>query len=242
MAKAPTHPHPVPSRSTPEGLPLHGGQFRLTWNKAGGGGEYSEGVGGSRPPPLRDISSPLSARRSTGKEQAAGRREGKGGEGRSRSRVAHILAVLGAVTALGLWVGPVLAQEPTPSDDEVNAIARGLYCPVCENVPLDVCPTQACEQWRATIREKLALGWTEDEIKAYFVAQYGDRVLASPPARGFNWLVYVLPPLVILAAGVFLWQTMRRWRVPIAEPGESAEPQEQDPYVQRMEEELRRRG
>ena len=34
----------------------------------------------------------------------------------------------------------VSAQQPTPSDDEVNAIARQLYCPVCENTPLDVCP------------------------------------------------------------------------------------------------------
>ena len=30
------------------------------------------------------------------------------------------------------------AQQPTPSDDQVNAIARQLYCPVCENTPLDV--------------------------------------------------------------------------------------------------------
>ena len=44
-------------------------------------------------------------------------------------------------------------QEPNvPSDDEVNAIARKMYCPVCENVPLDVCPTQACMEWRELIR------------------------------------------------------------------------------------------
>jgi cytochrome c-type biogenesis protein CcmH len=144
-----------------------------------------------------------------------------------------------------LWASifvPAAAQEPTPSDDEVNRIARGLYCPVCENVPLDVCPTQACEQWRATIREKLGQGWTEQQVKDYFVAQYGDRVLASPPARGFNWLVYVLPPLVILAAGVFLWQTMRRWRTPAAAPAAPDPEQAQDPYVERIEEELKRRG
>ena len=54
-----------------------------------------------------------------------------------------------------------LAQQPTPSDDEVNAIAKQLFCPVCENTPLDVCPTQACAQWRELIREKLAAGWSE---------------------------------------------------------------------------------
>ena len=90
---------------------------------------------------------------------------------------------------LGVWLllvlaisGNVLAQDPEPSDDEVNAIAKQLYCPVCENIPLDVCPTQACEQWRATIRDKLAIGWNEQQIKNYFVDQYGDRVLATPPS------------------------------------------------------------
>ena len=72
----------------------------------------------------------------------------------------------------------IYAQSSVPSDDEVNAIAKDLYCPVCENVPLDVCPTQACAQWRALIREKLIDGWSEQQIKQYFVDQYGDRVLA----------------------------------------------------------------
>ena len=161
---------------------------------------------------------------------------------RPRALVWAIAAGLIAVLAATVGPNPASAQEPTPSDDQVNAIAHQLYCPVCENVPLDVCPTQACEQWRATIREKLTLGWTEDQITAYFVAQYGDRVLATPPPHGLNWLVYVLPPLVFLGAGFFLWQTMRRWRAAAPPPQASDVPQEQDPYVQRMEEELRRRG
>jgi len=84
---------------------------------------------------------------------------------------------------------PGYAQtEPPVSDDEVNRLASELYCPACENVPLEVCPTKACAQWRELIREKLALGWNDEEIKAYFATQYGDQVLAVPPRRGFNWL------------------------------------------------------
>jgi cytochrome c-type biogenesis protein CcmH len=153
---------------------------------------------------------------------------------------------MAAVACVAAWIlllaAPAAAQEPTPSDDEVNAIARQLYCPVCENVPLDVCPTQACAQWRATIREKLTLGWTEAQIKDYFVAQYGDRVLAAPPARGLNWLVYLLPPLALAAAGVLLWQTMRRWQRAGKEAVTPSPTAEADPYVQRLEEELKRRG
>ncbi len=100
------------------------------------------------------------------------------------------------------------------TDDQVNAIAKQLYCPVCENIPLDVCATQACAQWRELIREKLAQGWSEEQIKQYFVDQYGDRVLATPPARGLNWLVYIIPPLAILAGIFILYSAFRAWRKP----------------------------
>ena len=40
------------------------------------------------------------------------------------------------------------AQGSDPTDDDVNAVAKQLYCPVCENIPLDACGTAACEQWR----------------------------------------------------------------------------------------------
>ena len=106
-----------------------------------------------------------------------------------------------------------------PTDDEVNAIAKQMFCPVCENTPLDVCPTQACAEWRELIREKLALGWTDDQIKQYFVEQFGDRVLASPPARGINWLVYIIPPLTFIAGAVILYRAFRSWKVERASAG-----------------------
>ncbi len=151
-----------------------------------------------------------------------------------------VLLLLGAMfVAL-----PGYAQEDQPTDDEVNAVAKGLYCPVCENVPLDVCPTQACRQWRDTIRDKLALGWSTEQIEDYFVAQYGDRVLASPPPRGLNWLVYVLPPIAFLAGGFILFRAMRSWQRP-APPNvriEGDSPPKNDPYLERLEEELLRRA
>ncbi len=136
--------------------------------------------------------------------------------------------------------GRVFAQGDPPTDDEVNAIASGLYCPVCENIPLDVCPTQACEQWRATIREKLELGWDKAQIEQYFVDQYGARVLATPPAEGLNWLVYVLPPIAFLAGAFVLWRAARTWRAAAPESAVDVEVGD-DPYLARIEEELQRR-
>jgi len=153
-----------------------------------------------------------------------------------------ILGILALLLLVTLLVPvPTAAQDNEPTDDDVNAIAKQLYCPVCENIPLDVCPTQACSQWRETIREKLADGWNEEQIKQYFVEQYGARVLATPPAKGINLLVYILPPAAFLIGVFILFRALRSWRqVSIqAEPVQPVQPE--DPYIVRLEEELRRR-
>lgn len=139
----------------------------------------------------------------------------------------------------GLAVGPASAQGGGPSADEVNAIAKNLYCPVCESVPLDVCPTLACQQWRQQIADKLAAGWTEEQILDFFVQQYGDRVLAAPPARGLNWLVYVLPPLAIFGGGWLLYRNLKQWRAAL--PEIAAPPGGESDYLQRLEDELEAR-
>ena len=67
-----------------------------------------------------------------------------------------------------LATATVFAQDSTPTDDEVNAIAKDLFCPVCENTPLDVCPTDACKEWREEIRGMLADGKTESGDQTAF--------------------------------------------------------------------------
>ena len=141
---------------------------------------------------------------------------------------------------------PVAGQQPqpTPSDDAVNQVARQLYCPVCENIPLDVCPTQACHDWRELIRQKLAQGWSEQQIKDYFAAQYGDRVLDEPPTRGLNWIVYLAPPAGLLVGAVIVWRVLATSRRKNGKPGQPA-PEAippappDDPYIARLEAELR---
>ncbi len=118
-----------------------------------------------------------------------------------------MILLLGAATAR--------AQDDTPpphevTDDEVNRIAEQLYCPVCENVPLDVCGTQACADWRDEIRAMLEQGRSEADIKAYFVERYGQRVLATPEARGINLFVWIAPILVVVGGGAVLVAALRR--------------------------------
>lgn len=139
----------------------------------------------------------------------------------------------------GFAATPASAQGPTPTDDEVNRIAKQLYCPVCESTPLDVCPTEACRQWRDLIRTMLSEGKTEAEIKQYFVEHYGARVLAEPPNRLVSYLV---PGIAILLGALLLARGFQMWLKPSTTETESAgnETQPADPYIARLEEELKK--
>lgn len=98
---------------------------------------------------------------------------------------------------------PLLAQqEParTVTDDEVNAIAARLFCPVCENIPLDVCGTAACADWRYEIRLQLESGMTEAQIIEDFVRRFGDRVVGTPMDPTLRALSLFTPWIVIAAA------------------------------------------
>ena len=129
------------------------------------------------------------------------------------------ILLLGVLTALVVTV-TVFAQDPAPtsaplkavSDNDVNLVAKKLYCPVCPNTPLDVCETKACKDWRAQIKDQLSQGWTEQAVMDYFVTQYGERVLAEPERRGFTSLVWTLPILIFGLGLVVVWLVLRSWR------------------------------
>ncbi len=145
------------------------------------------------------------------------------------------LAALIAVTH------PASGQQATPTDDDVNRIAKKLFCPVCENVPLDVCPTQACAQWRATIKEKLEAGWSEQQILDYFVAQYGERVLAQPSTRGLNLFVWIIPPIILAGGAFVLWRFLKQTQRPAPAEAPAPPPAPTDEYAARLEKELQER-
>ena len=158
------------------------------------------------------------------------------------SRITFYVLLLTLVLA-GLWTGSASAQGPTPTDDEVNRIAKQLYCPVCESTPLDVCPTEACRQWRDLIRTMLAEGKNEEEIKQYFVEQYGVRVLNEPPNRLASYLV---PAVAILIGAFMLFRGFQMWIKPskmesnLEDAKREAKPF-QDLYIAKLEEELKKR-
>jgi cytochrome c-type biogenesis protein CcmH len=163
-----------------------------------------------------------------------------------------VTAIILTFLAAALLTGSVWAQTSTAeiSDDEVNAVARKIYCPVCEGIPLDTCPTLACIDWREEIRLQLAQGRTEAEIMDHFVRQYGDAVAAEPPRRGINWLIWAAPFLVLAFGGVLFGRYLRKLKRPsaattVTPPPSGKKKQKRetavdDDYIRRVEQELGR--
>ena len=131
------------------------------------------------------------------------------------------------------------AATPVITDDQVNAIAEKLYCPVCENITLDTCGTAACADWRAEIRLQLEQGRTEDQIVTDFVARFGDRVVGTPQDATLRTLSLVTP--WVLIAGVLLFvgnMIIRRRRAVDAPPPPSSDDHSTDKYQDLIEQDL----
>lgn len=156
-----------------------------------------------------------------------------------------VLLLLIALTSVALAQNNVpptptpAAKQPVTADD-VNRIAKQMYCPVCENEPLDACRTAACQQWRAQIGQLLSDGQSEQQIKDYFVSRYGARVLAQPPAAGTSLFLYVLPLVGLLVGAVIMVWLMRRLRARATQPVVSTTPKPTgDEYTDRVEKDLK---
>ncbi|HUQ23696.1 MAG TPA: cytochrome c-type biogenesis protein [Gaiellaceae bacterium] len=142
--------------------------------------------------------------------------------------------------ALALLVAaPALASEERPTPAELES---ELVCPVCETT-LDSSDAPVARLMKARIRERIAAGDTKSEIKAYFVDQFGEGVLAVPPRKGFDLIAWLLP-LAGLAAGALVVGALAwRWSRTARDPDGEEEPVAPalDPELeQRLDDELAR--
>jgi cytochrome c-type biogenesis protein CcmH len=130
-------------------------------------------------------------------------------------RLAFGLLLAAAMPAFAQTVAP-----PAPGSDVIREteldrmtkeVAAQLRCVVCQGLSIQDSPSSLAQEMRALVREQLELGKSPDEVKEYFVEKYGEWVLLRPKARGFNLLVYVMPVLILLGGGVFVFSKARKW-------------------------------
>jgi cytochrome c-type biogenesis protein CcmH len=106
------------------------------------------------------------------------------------------------------------ATAAAEADWSITSLENEVMCPVCNSL-VSQSNSTAANRIRDQIAEKHALGWSKERTKDWLVAQYGEEILAAPPAEGFGLLAWVIPGAVLLtgvvAAGVvaLTWSRQR---------------------------------
>jgi cytochrome c-type biogenesis protein CcmH len=151
---------------------------------------------------------------------------------------------------LAVAIAPaVVHAQAAPSDAAgrerlARQIETEVMAPCCWAQQVSEHESPAATEMRADIRRRLAEGQTHDRILDAYVAEYGGRILAVPPARGFNYLLFAVPPLLFLiTAGlviVFVRRASQRGvAAATAEPVLVRSGTDSDQYDQRLDDELR---
>lgn len=115
---------------------------------------------------------------------------------------------------LVLLVLLLLHPAPAPADEKATADqVIGLFmAPCCFSGTLTDHQSSEAMDMKKEIKEMVSEGRTADEIKAFYVARYGERILAEPPAEGINRLAVIMPVAVVLLGGLVLVTSIRRLR------------------------------
>jgi cytochrome c-type biogenesis protein CcmH/NrfF len=149
-------------------------------------------------------------------------------------RVALIAAL---ALALAPQAGAAAKQRTT-----LAQVLPYVMCVTC-HIPLADAQSAQADQERAYIQQLIDDGDTLAQVKKALIAQYGDAVLALPPASGFDLTVYVVPVAVVVGLAGLLLVLLPRWRRNPPEAGPGAGVAElSDADAARLEDELRHAG
>ena len=107
-----------------------------------------------------------------------------------------------------------LASAPAFADEALEArlktLETQLRCLVCQNQTLAESNAPLAEDLRQEVRELAVAGKSDDDIRAYLVARYGDFVLYKPPMKSTTWLLWFGPFLLLVTGAIAWWVIVRR--------------------------------
>ena len=113
------------------------------------------------------------------------------------------LPVIAAACLLGVAAAAavlaVVPRVPATAAERTDALASELRCPDCQGLSVADSPTSSAVEIRRQIDELVASGASDDEVRAHFVARYGEWIRLAPGAA----LVWVVP-FAVVAVGVGL--------------------------------------
>ncbi len=147
---------------------------------------------------------------------------------------------LPAVAVLALVTVACGSGEPKSLEERAQSIDKSLICPICPSETIDQAQVELATQMRGLVREKLAEGWTREQILQLFVDSYGEKVLAAPRKSGVSIVAWVVPPGVIAGGIILLFFVVRAMGTVGRGGREDTHPVEQElePYLSRVDREI----
>ena len=151
--------------------------------------------------------------------------------------------VITLLVALGLGLALTLMPATSVAAGRLNAyeLQNDFMCVACHE-PLNQVNSPESQAEKSDLVRFVDQGLDVNQIKARMVSIYGEEVLAQPPAHGISLLVYILPPLVVVAGLGFIAYNLPRWRrqsrVARAEGAGPTGPPQDSPEFARLEREL----
>ena len=122
--------------------------------------------------------------------------------------VALFIALLG-LASVNAGEAPPVAQDPAV-ELRLNKISEELRCLVCQNESLAASRADLAVDLRREIRARIAKGETDDAIREFLVARYGDFVLYRPPFKATTMLLWLGPLIFALTGFAVLFLHLRR--------------------------------
>lgn len=102
-------------------------------------------------------------------------------------------------------------SDPT-METRARALQRQLRCLVCQGESIDESGATLAADLRHLVRQQMAAGKSDTEIKAFLVARYGDFILMQPPLQADTFVLWLAPFVVLLGAGGVAFWVIRRAR------------------------------
>ena len=123
-------------------------------------------------------------------------------------------ATLGAAAEESANAPESLLADPA-AEARAREVSRTLRCLVCQNQSIEDSNAELARDLRRIVRERVAAGDSDDAVRGYLVARYGDWVLLKPPLKGETLLLWAGPALLLAAGGVAIAVYFRRRRAEV---------------------------
>ena len=122
------------------------------------------------------------------------------------------LLLLFTLSAPALAVRPDEVLADPVLEARAREISEGLRCLVCQNQSIDDSEADLARDLRLIVRERLTAGDTDDQVRAYLVARYGEYVLLNPVIAPHTLLLWIAGPVVLIGGAIVVFLGARRKR------------------------------